>query len=181
MLYRHTQVGWPILALSSLTIAIVAIVAVLEGELAILVVTAAVFTAVELLFLTLTVEIDTQYLSLRFGIGALRRSIRLNTIRRFAAVRNPWYAGWGIRVTPDGMLYNVAGRSAVELLLEDGRRVQVGTPDPESLIRALERATRLPRSASTEDFPEDADWRRRNRLIAATVAGIVIVWMLVML
>ncbi len=53
------------------------------------------------------------------------------------AVRNPWYYGWGIRLTPLGWLYNVSGLSAVDVVLEDGRHVQIGTDQPEALERAL--------------------------------------------
>jgi hypothetical protein len=35
------------------------------------------------------------------------------------------------------MLYNVSGRDAVEIQLDDGRRFRLGTDDPEGLVAAL--------------------------------------------
>jgi hypothetical protein len=45
--------------------------------------------------------------------------------------------GWGIRITTRGMLYNVSGRDAVEIRLDDGRRFRLGTDDPNGLVAAL--------------------------------------------
>jgi hypothetical protein len=52
-------------------------------------------------------------------------------------VRNPWYYGWGIRFISNGMVYNVSGFDAVEIALADGRRVRLGTDEPDAVIAAL--------------------------------------------
>jgi hypothetical protein len=52
-------------------------------------------------------------------------------------VRNPWYYGWGIRITPDGLLYNVSGTRAVEITLTDGSKLRLGTDEPEALCQAI--------------------------------------------
>jgi hypothetical protein len=96
-----------------------------------------VLALVALLFGSLQVRIDEQGIFVRFGIGVIRRKISLSDVRTFFEVRNPWYYGWGIRLTPSGTLYNVSGLSAVELWLKNGKRLRIGTDEPAALQRAL--------------------------------------------
>ncbi len=63
------------------------------------------------------------------------------------------YGGWGIRLAPGGRrAYTVAGNRGCELVLADGRRIMLGSRDPERLegaIRAMlaaSRARRRPQS-----------------------------------
>ena len=60
-------------------------------------------------------------------------------MKGWRAVRNPWYTGWGIRLGPGYVLWNVSGRGAVELDLASGRRFRVGTDEPAALVSAIER------------------------------------------
>jgi hypothetical protein len=55
-------------------------------------------------------------------------------------VRNRWYYGWGIRITPRGWLYNVSGLDAVELALKNGKCVRIGSDEPHALARAIDHA-----------------------------------------
>lgn len=52
--------------------------------------------------------------------------------------------GWGIRITPRGMLYNVSGINAVEIALRSGRRSRLGTDEPEALVGAMRTAINAP-------------------------------------
>jgi hypothetical protein len=175
--YRHTQIGWAILAVTLILPAMLYF-AFREGEMAVVLIVAAVVALLLALFATMTVDIDERRFRLRLGAGVIRRSIPLNTISAYAPVRNAWYYGWGIRLTPFGMLYNVSGRAAVELLLDDGRRVRVGTDEPDALLRALESATGLVPTTSIEEFPVDVRWRPRVRRLIAMTVGVVAAWML---
>lgn len=89
-------------------------------------------------FGSLEVRVDEEAVTLRFGIGLIRRTIALDRIESAARVRNRWWYGWGIRLTPHGWLWNVAGLDAVELRLTDGKLFRIGTGDPEGLEGALE-------------------------------------------
>lgn len=91
-------------------------------------------------FSSMTVQVGEGELSFWFGPGWIRRSFPLPTIRSWTAVRNPWWYGWGIHRTPRGWLYNVGGLDAVELELTDGRRLRVGSDEPELLCEAISRA-----------------------------------------
>jgi hypothetical protein len=55
-------------------------------------------------------------------------------------VRNPWYYGLGIHYTSDGWVFNVAGLDAVEIVLENGRKIRIGTDEPERLAAAIHQA-----------------------------------------
>ena len=89
-------------------------------------------------FGSLEVRVDEEAVKLRFGVGLIRRTIALDRIESAARVRNRWWYGWGIRLTPHGWLWNVAGLDAVELRLTDGKLFRIGTDDPEGLQGALE-------------------------------------------
>jgi hypothetical protein len=138
--YRHTQVGWVLLV-------------VLGGLAAFLTMNfsrhgmptpwlpAALMGAGLLLFGTLTVDVDRESVQVVFGIGLIRKTVRLAHIAAFQPVRNPWIAGWGIRLIRGGQLWNVSGLDAVELALRDGRFFRIGTDEPEALARAIQAAT----------------------------------------
>ena len=144
-LYRHTQTGWTIIALIGAAIVVeVIIAAVVASEntvaLALSGAVAAVLAVVLALFSTLTVTVDDTAVHLSFGLGVLRREVHLDEIVAARAVRNSWIAGWGVRVIPHGRLYNVGGFDAVELQLDSGRVVRVGTDEPAALLAAVQRA-----------------------------------------
>jgi hypothetical protein len=67
----------------------------------------------------------------------LRKSIEREAIMGVTPVRNPWWYGWGIHLTPRGWLYNVGGLDAVELALSNGRTLRIGSDEAAALARAL--------------------------------------------
>ena len=143
--YRHTQVGWTLIVLVvAVVLAELTIVAFSapQGTLALalsgaLVAVVAVMLA---LFSTLTVIVDDQAVRLWFGFGSLRREVMLGDVTVARKVRNHWYSGWGVRIIPRGRLYNVGGLDAVELELDDGRVVRVGTDQPDALLAVVQAA-----------------------------------------
>jgi len=143
--YRHTQIGYPMLAgmaLGSLT----QVRALLSdkragrprwwwhvpGWLS--------FAGLMLAFSRLTVVVDEARVSVGFGGGLARRRFELHTIESASAIKTPWLAGWGIRRTRQGWLYNAWGRGAVQLRFAGGRRFSIGTDEPDALLAAIERA-----------------------------------------
>src|SRR5690349_17642339 len=128
------------------------------------------------LFGWLTVDIDERRLLMKMGIGLIRRTIPLDAIRAFAPATNRWIYGWGVRFTPHGMLYNVSGLRAVEILFDNGRRVRIGTDEPEALVRALSAATRKAAAASPAEFPRDAGWPNRVRMMFIGLSVVVVAW-----
>lgn len=143
--YRHTQIGYPMLAgmaLGTLT----QVRALLRDKRAgrprwwLYAPGLLVFAALMLAFSRLTVVVDETRVSVGFGGGLARRRFELHTIEAARTVKVPRLAGWGIRLTPQGWLYNAWGRGAVQLRLAGGRRFTIGTDEPDALLAAIERA-----------------------------------------
>jgi len=74
---------------------------------------------------------------LYFGPGLIRKSFLLGHVVSSTVVRNPWYAGWGIRLTPDGWLFNVSGTRGIEILMKNGDKYRIGSNQPEELDACL--------------------------------------------
>lgn len=97
-----------------------------------------VFTvAIGLLFSGLKVTITQQAIQLAFGIGVIRRSIPRDSIESVAKVRNSWWYGFGIRLTPHGWMWNIAGLDAIEITYKDGGTFRIGTDEPDKLLQVL--------------------------------------------
>jgi hypothetical protein len=134
--YRHTQVGWVILGVAAAIVALGWATVPRGAPLTPMLVIAAL---VVLLFGALTVEVDGEEIRLRFGMGLVRKRIPLREVRSWREVRNPWYAGWGIHLAPGGVMWNVSGLGAVELVLGYGKRFRIGTDEPLALAAAITR------------------------------------------
>ena len=93
-----------------------------------------------LLFHSLTVEINKTKLIVKFGFGIISKKFNLKDIKSSHAVKNHWYYGWGIRLTPNGWLYNVSGLSAVEIQMKNGKKYRIGTDKPKNLEHAIRQA-----------------------------------------
>jgi hypothetical protein len=175
-LYRHTQPGWVIGgSLAGVVLVMLALMPRDRASLPVLPI-AVVLALVPLVFGALTVAVDRETIRLRFGIGLVRKTIPLAGVRSWQPVRNPWYVGWGIRLGPGYTLWNVSGLSAVELVLEDGRRFRIGTDEPEALSRAIERSAGHP-PADPADVPPVPP--RNWKAIVLVVAAVVVVMGLV--
>jgi hypothetical protein len=136
--YQHTQVGYLTLAVLGAAITGAVYAAAVTGAGGPLAV-AGILAGAFLLFATLTTRVRDGRVVVSFGPGLIRRRISLDDIREVRVVRNPWYYGWGIRLTPQGWLWNVSGLQAVELELKDGRRFRIGSDEVEALAEALRR------------------------------------------
>jgi len=90
-------------------------------------------------FYKLTITIDGETLCASFGIGLVRKKVRLAEIVACEPIRIRWWYGWGIHLTPYGWLYNVAGLDAVAITSRDGRKFALGTDDPDGLVAAIRR------------------------------------------
>jgi len=137
MHYKHTQIGYFMISCGAIALVIAlevfyrkATVSAMLGGLA------AIFVIIGL-FATLTVEVRDGLLKFHFGPGLIRKKLKVAEIESCEVVRNPWYYGWGIHATRKGWIYNVSGFEAVEILMSDGRRLRIGTDEPELLRKAV--------------------------------------------
>jgi len=137
--YRHTQFG--VVTMVSLGLAAVGTVVIVffTRDWVGLVIAAVLLLSV-LAFMSLTVEVNGEAVHFRFGVGLIRKTFVLTDIESVRVVRNSWLYGWGIRYTPHGWLYNVSGLGAVELQLRSGKKVRIGSDEPEELATAVDEA-----------------------------------------
>jgi hypothetical protein len=135
IIYHEKQIFpiWATLPLVCLTVLLFAFGGVNLASLII----AAVFLLIGFLFGGLTTKVGSGSLDLAFGIGVISKSIPLEHIESAGVVRNRWWYGFGIRLTPHGWMWNMKGLSAVELTYKTGKKFRVGTTDPEGLLAAL--------------------------------------------
>lgn len=135
--YRHTQFGKTVVV--SLVIVGLLLVGLggMLGERVIMIGGPLMIGAALVLFHSLTVEIDADYLMFYFGIGLIRKRIPLLEIVDAKPVRNTGAHGWGIHFTTDGWVYNVSGWEAVEITLTNGKKLRLGTDQPNQLARKL--------------------------------------------
>jgi len=90
-----------------------------------------------LLFYKLTVEIKDGVLRFWFGPGLIHKKISLEDIVSCRPVKNKLWHGWGIHFYGGGVLYNVSGFDAVEIELTTGKKLRLGTDEPEKLTGAI--------------------------------------------
>ena len=104
-----------------------------------LLILAAIFALLGLMFGCLTVRDEGQWLALRYGpLSMFRKRIAYDRITSVEAGRISVLDGWGIHYVPGrGMTYNLWGFGCVKLTL--GRKVvRVGTDDAENLADFLQ-------------------------------------------
>ncbi len=90
------------------------------------------------IFYNLNVRIDNEFIHIIFGLWAFRKKYPLNRIRNCQVVRSSWIHGWGIRFYKNGWLYNIAGLDAVEIELDSGKKIAIGTDEPGKLAEAIQ-------------------------------------------
>jgi len=72
----------------------------------------------------------------------IRKSFSLSEIQSAQKVINPWYYLWGVKSIPGGWLYAIAPGAAVEIVLENGKIIRLGTNQPKILKQAIDTATK---------------------------------------
>ena len=139
-LYQHTQSGHVILLALAVVVAAILLLPPETTHPAIRLALPLGAAALAGLFDWLTVTVDGEGVTARFGLGVIRRRFPLERIQAVRTVRNRWWYGYGIRLTPHGWMFNVSGLDAVELTLEGGRKFRIGTNHPAELRDAIRRA-----------------------------------------
>ena len=140
MIYKHTQTGWMILApLLVAALGMLAIVYFGKDPIANLVIyiVLAILVVAGFLFSSLTVMVDRDTIAWHFGPGFWKKTIARSDIASIEQIKTKWWWGYGIRMTPKGWMYNVAGNQAVALNLKTGKTVLIGADEPDKLARAL--------------------------------------------
>jgi hypothetical protein len=135
--YEHTQFGYFIVVAMVAAIVAIGIIMADRGINWIAAVVLVVLAVIVVLFHRLTVVISEEELVVQFGPGVIRKRFKLNEIKSCQAVKIPWYYGWGIRATPQGMVFRVSGFQAVQVKLTTGKEFLIGTDVPQELEEAI--------------------------------------------
>jgi len=138
--YEHTQVGYFIVVAIVAAMVAIGIIMANAGVNWIATTVLVVLAVIVVLFHRLTIAINGEELVVQFGPGAIRKRFKLNEIESCEAVRIPWYYGWGIRLTPQGMAFRVSGFHAVQIRLITGKEYLIGTDVPQELEEAIRQA-----------------------------------------
>ena len=135
--YEHTQVGYFIIVAIVVAMVAIGIILAITGFNLIAIAVLVVLAVALVLFPSLTVVVWKEELVVQFGPGVIRKRFKLNEIESCRAVKNPWYYGWGIRLTPHGILFRVSGFHAVQIKLITGKEYLIGTDVPQELEEAI--------------------------------------------
>ncbi|RRN77061.1 hypothetical protein EIM50_21520 [Pseudoxanthomonas sp. SGD-10] len=146
MKYESTQVGWMLILLMPLII--VAIAVGYNYQLGqnplpknVFQLLVFIFTLIIINFYKLKIRVDESGINILYGVGLIHINIDPDVVQSVRVVKTSWLAGFGIRFTLKGMLYNIQGRDAVELVYsKDGKKknVTIGCRNPEALKLALQ-------------------------------------------
>ena len=99
-----------------------------------------IFFVLYLLFYGMTTTVSEEKITISYGIGIIRISIKLNRIKAMREVINPVYVGWGIRFIRNGIVYNIRGSKALELAFRDSTRiVRIGSRNPAILMEEIDK------------------------------------------
>jgi len=99
-------------------------------------------------FSSLTIAVRDGQLSWWFGPGIVKKTVPLSTITSAEPTTTSIFNGWGIHLTGRGWLYNVAGRQAVLITQQDGKRFLLGTDEPDTLAQVIRTGARSTRRGS---------------------------------
>ena len=147
LVYQHTQIGYVNIIIVLMIFAIYVMILISKAdETPISLTSTRVFVPVSLLvvcgvlFSSLTITVDRNSLAWRFGPGPIRMSEALANITNAKVSDVSMSEGLGIRQTSSGWLYNVGPGQVVQIVLRDGREIQLGTDDPTALVSAIQAA-----------------------------------------
>lgn len=127
---KQTQIGWVII----LIIAIIDISILLSKTDPTSVSGAIVITSIVLLLAyKLTIRVTDTHVKFSMGIGIIHGKYKLEDIV-YCQPDSYFSMGWGIRLRPGGILYNVSGNKAIELSVRNkSGKIWLGTDHPEEL------------------------------------------------
>lgn len=96
-----------------------------------------VITLLLLLFYQLTIEVTDEAVKFKMGIGIIRGEFLFEHITHVDAV-SYIPMGWGIRLRTGRIIYNVAGRKAIELTLNNrNNNILLGNDHPDEIANYI--------------------------------------------
>lgn len=146
-MYEHTQYGkilTGVLAVSVLLMFIFMLLippAIFQAKL-ILIILLSLFIIVALLFFKMTISVTQGYLIISTGFNIINIKYNLSQIKDMEQTEIKSYYGLGIRWLPENtIMYSVAPSEALKIIFDDGKKVIIGTDEPEKLKEAIQKGT----------------------------------------
>jgi hypothetical protein len=129
-----------------------------------------------LIFYKLTIEIDNSYVGFKLGTGLVKRKFALKDIESCMPVKNSALYGIGIRLIPEGWLYNVSGRFAIELIFKNKKsKIRIGTDKPEEVAETINKFLNKPGSVHGYETAFDSSNRAGYYILASIIlAGLIL-------
>lgn len=88
-------------------------------------------------FRSLMVTVTPSELELAYSLGWPSKRLERSRIVSVEPLEVPWWDDGGIGLISKGWMWNIWGIETVQLTFSDGRRLLIGTDDPEGLTSAL--------------------------------------------
>jgi len=128
------------------------------------------------IFYKLTIEIDDTYLAFTLGTGLIKKKYALKDIEVVKPVKNSAIYGIGIRMIPDGWLYNVSGQYAVELTFKNKKsKIRIGTDKPEEVAETINKLLNKKGYGPGYDTAFDSSGRSGYYILASIIlAGLIL-------
>lgn len=121
-----------------------------------------------LAFYSLTISVSDSRVGFSMGTGMIKKYYPVEEIESCRPVSNPPFYGIGIHWTPDGWLYNVSGRKAIELTFKNRKKIRIGTDRPEEIAAMINNILGNP-AKSTDYSARDESTGRSGLMILAVV------------
>lgn len=138
VVYQKTQFGWATVLIIAAIMALICFTGVVTDEPRAMVLTIEGFLVlVALPFSTMTIRVTPTMLEWWFAFGLLHQRKKLAEVVKVGTWPTPFMAGFGYRVSDTGALWRVSGSVAVLFDLLDGKRLALGTDEPERVIAAV--------------------------------------------
>lgn len=92
-----------------------------------------------LTFYQLTITVNETHVAFKLGIGLWNKKYKISDVKSCKPVTNSVISGIGIRMLPNGWLYNVSGLKAVELQFKNKKSIiRIGTNKPEEISELVQ-------------------------------------------
>jgi hypothetical protein len=125
-----------------------------------------------LILYKLTIYIDNTSVSFKLGIGLITRKYLITDIQSCKSVKVEPFFGIGIKITPNGWIYNVSGLNAIELSFKNKKsKVWIGTNKPDEIAGIINNMIKSDKPEYGSDYKAKSGY-----FFAATIIFLTIIF-----
>jgi hypothetical protein len=146
-LYHHTQIGYVTIIAMVICLCVIMVLPLANVPPYVIPISIAVTAILLALFATLTVDVTLEEVKFWFGVGLIRKRLRMSDIAS-CKPSHTLLPSYGIHLTHRGWLYNVSGFQVAELTLKNGKHILLGTDEAEDVCAAITKAITLSSKSS---------------------------------